>query len=453
MVPTYFPGMLALGKRFLRLDPSFPKPSAAKVFAAALIVKLVLGCMLTGNDWKRWSDRFQSSKAYDDIEYYQLGCRLLEAHTFAVTGPSGTLRPTVYRTPGYPGILAAFVAIVGKSPLALLLVQAVVLSAIPVLFLFILREMHLRLEWAWLFVLDPLVNILSLTFMTEGWLVLLLLLSLFCWLRADRLSWRFASFLWFILALLIKPSGQFFFPLFLGVTLVHFQRRAWTILFGIVSTAPILLWMARNCAVTGEFRLSTQTDAQIMAVETIKAKERGIPDREVLEWIVQDWKREHGEDIFERIEDNKLDFVGVMSGYAIAHPFEFARYHLAGMGRVLFGTARNHIVSVFRNGQSLSPLAGRAYDLFMLAWYAVLYAAVAWRFRVSWLKHPVGQFCLLFILYNLMLIGVLAYTTGGGLKRMPFLFLIYLLLAFSFVPLAPGDKPLLLALLRKARGG
>jgi len=71
---------------------------------------------------------------------------------------------------------------------------------------------------------------------------------------------------------------------------------------------------------------------------------------------------------------------------------------------------------------------------------------VAWRFRISWLRHPIGQYSILFILYNLMLIGVLAYTTGGGLKRAPFVALIYLLLAFSFAPTSPQDKPLFSAL-------
>ncbi len=424
-----------------RLDPSNLKSCAIKLFLASLIIKLALFGFLVGRDLDGWTDGFQTRYWYDDAGYYRLACGLLKFHAFADVN-SDVSRPTVFRTPGYPFILAMCAAVVGDNPLSLVLAQAVVLSIIPVVFFFILREMHLSLEWAWLFVLDPLTNILSVSLMTEGWLILVSLVSLFCWLRADRLGWRFASLFLFCLSLLIKPTAQYFLLVFLGLTLIHFRRRGWTILFGVVSVLPLVLWMFRNQAVCGEFLLSTQTDNQILAVKTIEAKQQGVSDDKLIEWIVADWRREHGDYIFDRIMDNKIDFAGTLSSYAFAHPLVFSRYHLAGMVRILFGTARGHVVYSFRNGQPLSLLTGRVYDSFMLGWYAVLYAAVAWRFRISWLRNPISQYSILFILYNLALIGVLAYTTGGGLKRMPFVPMIYLLLAFSSVPASPGRQPL-----------
>jgi len=425
-----------------RLDQSNLKSCVLKLFAAALVIKLALAGLLIGGTHGSWISGFQNRDyGYDDVGYYQLTCGLLKYHAFAEAN-SDAPQLTVFRTPGYPFILAVIATVVGKSLIALLVVQVVVLSVIPIVFFFILREMRLRLEWAWLFALDPLTNIMSLSLMTEGWLVLALLLSLFCWLRADRLGWRFASLLLFCLSLLIKPSAQFFLVVFLGLTLIHFRRRGWTILFGIVAILPLVLWVFRNEAVCGNFLLSTQTDNQILAVKTIEAKQQGVPNDKVLEWITADWRREHKDDIFDRIADNKIDFAGAMSSYALAHPLIFARYHVAGMARILFGTARTHVVFCLRNGQPFPPLVARAFDLFMVGWYAVLYAAVAARFRVSWLRHPVGHYSILFILYNLALIGVLAYTTGGGLKRMPFVALIYLLLAFSFAPTSSKDKPL-----------
>jgi hypothetical protein len=423
-----------------RLDPANLKSCAWKLFLAALTIKLALFGFLVGRDPDRWIAGFET-RHYDDTGYYHSACGLLKYHAF-VKSDVDAPQPTVFRTPGYPLILAICATLAGKSPLSLVLVQAVALSVVPVVFCFILREMQLRLEWAWLFVLDPLTNILSLSLMTEGWLILALLLSLFCWLRADRLGWRFASLFLFCLSLLIKPSAQFFLPVFLVLTLLHFQRRSWTVFFGVAAILPLVLWMCRNQAVCGEFLLSTQTDNQILAVETIKAKQQGVPDDQVLTRIVQDWQREHGEFIFDRIMDNQIDFAGTMSAYALAHPLVFARYHLGGMTRILFGTARTHVIWAFHNQQPYPPLASRMYDWFMLGWYAILYAAVAWRFRISWLRQPLGQYSILFILYNLALIGVLAYTTGGGLKRMPFVPLLYLLLAFSFVQASSGDKPL-----------
>jgi hypothetical protein len=430
-----------------RLDQSSLKSCAIRLFVAAFTIKLALAGFLIGRNHDNWINGFQT-RHYDDTGYYRSGCKILKYHAFLKPDSEAPQR-TVYRTPGYPFILAILVAVVGEDPFSLLIVQAMVLSAVPVVFFFILREMQLPPGWAWLFVLDPLTNILSASFMTEGWLILVLLLSLFCWLRADRLGWRFASLLLFCLALLIKPTAQFFLPVFLGLTLVHFRRRGWTIFFGVVATLPLVLWMCRNYTVCGEFLLSTQADAQIMAVETIKAKQQGVSDDKLIEWIVADWRLEHGDYIFDRIVDNKIDFAGVMSAYALAHPLEFARYHVGGMARILFGTARIHVIFAFRSGQPFSPLAARMFDLFMLGWYVILYAAVAWRFRTSWFRHPMGQLSLLFILYNLALIGVLAYTTGGGLKRMPFVALIYLLLAFSFAPASPDDKPLFSALFKR----
>jgi hypothetical protein len=432
---------------FFRLDPADLKACALKLFLAALAIKLALFGFLLSRANDRWGSDFDTRR-YDDAEYYRAACGLLKHHAF-VTSSAEPPQPTVFRTPGYPLILAMCAVVACKNPFVMVLVQAVLLSVVPVVFFLILREMRLPVGWTWLFVLDPLTNILSVSLMTEGWLVLTLLLSLFCWLRADRLGWRFASLFLFSLSLLIKPTAQFFLPVILGLTLIHFSRRGWTIFVGVVSVLPLILWMYRNELVCGRFLLSTQMDAQIMAVKTIEAKLEGVPNDQLMKRIGDDWRREHdGEDIFDRIMDNRIDFAGTMSGYARAHPLIFARYHLEGMVRILFGTARMHVIWTFHNGQPLSPSAARTFDLFMLGWYAILYAAVAWRFRISWLRQPVSQYALLFTLYNLALIGVLAFSTGGGLKRTPFLPLIYLLLALSFTPATSGDKPWFAALLR-----
>jgi hypothetical protein len=429
-------------KRFFLLDPANLKSCAWKLFAAALAVKLALAGLLVGGNHDGWVNDFHNrSYGYDDFSYYWSACKLLEYHAF-LAPKSEVPQPTVYRTPGYPLILAVFAAVSGKSLVALFIIQAVALSAIPIVFFFMLREMHLRLEWAWLFALDPLTNILSLSLMTEDWLILALLLSVFCWLRADRLGWRFASLLLFSLSLLIKPTAQFFLLVFLVLTLIHFRRRGWTVLLGALAILPLVLWMYRNQTVCGKFLLSTQTDNQILAVKTIEAKQQGVPNAKLIERIVRDWQREHGESIFEPIMDNKIDFAGTLSACARAHPLDFTRYHVAGMAYVMFGTARTHVICTLRNGRPFQAAAGRMFDGFILVWYAVLYATVLWRFRVAWLRQPMVQYSILFILYNLALIGVLAYTTGGGLKRIPFIPLLYFLLAFSFSPTSPEDKPL-----------
>jgi hypothetical protein len=113
------------------LGQSNLKSSALKLFVAALIIKLALVGFLIGGNHDSWISGFQT-RHYDDAGYYRLACRLLGYHAFLA--PDSDAPSRVFRTPDYPFILAVFAAVVGKSPFPLLIVQAVVLSAIPVVF-------------------------------------------------------------------------------------------------------------------------------------------------------------------------------------------------------------------------------------------------------------------------------------------------------------------------------
>jgi hypothetical protein len=123
-----------------RLDPASLKSCAWKLFLAALAIKLALFGFLVGRNLDRWIAGFET-RHYDDAGYYHSACGLLRYHAF-VKSDADAPQPTVFRTPGYPLILAICAAVVGKSPLSLVLVQAVLLSVVPVVFFFILREMR-----------------------------------------------------------------------------------------------------------------------------------------------------------------------------------------------------------------------------------------------------------------------------------------------------------------------
>ena len=115
-----------------RLDPSSLKSCAIRLFVAAFTIKLALAGFLIGRNHDNWINGFQT-RHYDDTGYYRSGCKILKYHAFLMPDSEAPQR-TVYRTPGYPFILAILVAIVGENPLSLLIVQAMALSAVPVVF-------------------------------------------------------------------------------------------------------------------------------------------------------------------------------------------------------------------------------------------------------------------------------------------------------------------------------
>jgi hypothetical protein len=116
----------------------------------------------------------------------------------------------------------------------------------------------------------------------------------------------------------------------------------------------------------------------------------------------------------------------------------FIKYHLLGMPRVLLGTGRAHVAAVFFNNQK-EP--GLFFNAGMMLWYAMLYALAAVLFRFTCLRDFGWWFSFFFCAYNVALIGIFAYTTGGGLKRAPFIpFLIVMIAVEAREFLTGRDK-------------
>jgi hypothetical protein len=193
--------------------------------------------------------------------------------------------------------------------------------------------------------------------------------------------------------------------------------------------------------VTGLFVISTQGENSILIPETIKAKQAGTPAHAVLQWIRQHWYREHhGQTIYELIMDNKIDFKNDAIQYVMQNPLTFVKYHILGSIRVLFGTARNHLKTCFTACANWSENAWKLFNLGMISYYFLIYLALLLSFRSLELFDPVISFSWLFIIYNIGLIGVLAYTTGGGLKRAPFIPFLIIALAGQFAYLLRTRK-------------
>lgn len=392
-----------------------------------MAIKVFLFCTLILPRSEAWSERILSDAPldYDDREYF------LTARSLARTGelldpsaPANAPIRQVYRTPGYPAILALIGTVAGWAPARTLLLQALLLSLVPPLFASILRRLRWSTVPAWLLAVDPLSNLLSLSFMTEMWLVLCLLLALRLWIESDKhLVCRGGALLLFVIATLIKPSVQYFLVVVLALTFVHYSGRRKTAVLAVLACLPLLGWAYRNHGVAGRFCISTQTDACVMAPITIDALERGVP----IVTVVGEWDERLGRPVMRVIMDNKLDFVDETKAYLRSHPFLFVKYHLLGIPRLLLGAGREHLAQTVYHGRR--PPSMPLYSGFMVAYYLLVYAGVLAGFSRGWLRDPTCRLAILFIAYNIAIMGIYTYSTGGGLKRLPFLPFVYLLLA------------------------
>lgn len=404
-----------------------PRVSAWRVYGVALAMKLLVAGLFILPQYGKWTERFDRKPDYDDIGYLDQAQILSENRAFMTRTPEGLFR-TVYRTPGYPFLLAGIGRVTVWHPLSMILVQGLILSLIPVVFLRLLRGAGLEENLAWLMAADPLTNLLSMTFMTEGWLVLAILLSLSCLQKADaKTSYGVWGFLLWSCAILVKPSVQYYYLVLGAMGLIFWKSRARTLGVLLVGALPLLAWGIRNHGVTGRWELSTQMDGSIVMVAAIEEREGHC--------TFQEFQGAHAPEgkFYETIMDNKLDYVGEVGAYVREHPILFVKHHLAGDLYLLFGTARNHVREALNAGARWTRLHSRIYDGMMLVYYMLIYVLVAaalWLGRPNW-KNPLFLISAGFVLYNLALIGAMSFHTGGGLKRVPMMPFIFLLLALG----------------------
>jgi len=415
-----------------RVYSAFSKPNLAILFIAAVLLKLILIWALIGTDDPGWATRFGQKTAYDDTEYYNIAKILSTNHEFAFPDSAQQPEPQIYRTPLYPLFLSGVGILSNWQPMTMLIVQAAILSLIPVVLCLVLRQLDCVPGYSWLLVIDPITNLLSISFMTEGLLVLMLIGTVYFLSDAENKRSRLMALSLLGVAILVKPSVQFFYVALCLYVIVRYRPRQTTLALVLFSMLPILAWMARNYHEAGLFVVSTQKNAAIMAVETIKAKENGIADSDLVKHITLKWSRDHdGENLYKRIMSNHIEFTGVASDYIRTHPVVFVKYHLLGMVRVLMGTARSHIHETLPRTDIWSSRGWSLFNGFMVAYYLSLYAGILATFRLRSLRSEMALVSWGFVCYNLVLIGVLAYTTGGGLKRAPFIPFLIIILALQ----------------------
>ncbi len=123
--------------------PETRRTTATRKHGAGLIALAILvhGALLVVMVWRAGGVDGYAFSSVDATEYYALAGNLLDHAAFS-TSQERPLEPDYWRTPGYPVALAAMMAVVGKSPAALIIAQQA-LSIVNVWLVFMIARSHM----------------------------------------------------------------------------------------------------------------------------------------------------------------------------------------------------------------------------------------------------------------------------------------------------------------------
>ena len=258
-------------------------------------------------------------RSLDCDEFYAIAKNLVEHGAFSQSAEP-PFKPDTWRTPGYPLFLATAMLLFGKSPVTLVLVQQV-LSALNVLLVF-------RLARGWmsdpraalaavLFLLEPYHLFYSLWLLSTTWLVTVVLLTWWAWLRAigSGKVWRFALLGGLCGFLVLTWPGAILIPVavFVGIAFVWGMRRprreattrwAGALIFTVGCSGVVGSWMMRTQGIAGKPAFSHQTGivlAYFKATEAILWREGRTADR-YLETSLSPDRRDEPHPIWEAID-------------------------------------------------------------------------------------------------------------------------------------------------------
>ncbi len=282
---------------------------------------IVQGAALFAAYWKMGTIDGYAIRSLDCGEYHTIARNLVEHGVFSQS-KTPPFVPDTWRTPGYPLFLAAIMLVVGKSSIALVLVQQV-LAVVNVLLVFHVARGKMSDSRAALaailFLLEPYHLFYSLWLMSTTWLVTLILLTWLAWSKAvgSGEPWRFVLLGGLCGFLVLTWPGAILIPVAtaIGILISQFLRRprlkptacaAGIVIFLAVCSAVMGSWMVRNQRAAGKPALSHQSGivlAYFKATEVVLWRQGRTEDRYLETSLSQD-RRDDPHPIWESIDES-----------------------------------------------------------------------------------------------------------------------------------------------------
>lgn len=399
------------------------------LFGVALLIRLVAAIV-----WEYRLEEDQQFRFGDSAGYWNLAERLATGQPYQYNSELAK----VFRTPGYPLLLAPLFWIWETPPTWAARFVGCLFGAGSVLLVYFLTRkiFDCRTGWiaGWLATFYPGGIAMSIFVLAEGPFLFFMLLQLFLMfqaiqsgLRSNRKVLLFSTAgICYGIACLIRPSWILFLPFWFVVAIAVNRDRRWTLMgSGIVMLAFALVmspWWIRNYQVTGHFVLtSLQTGTSLY--DGLNPNATGASN---MKFAPIEKRRFVAQARFNQMLTNQIEYE--FNRHMTQKAVTWARNNPAVVARLAV-TKFGRIWNPFPNNQELSnPIVSWGIALFYLP-ILILTAIGCWQKRDQW---EAVLFCLLpaiyFSLLHMVFVGSIRY-------RQPPMMLLIILAAAGFVAL------------------
>ncbi len=259
--------------------PEVTAPTSKRLHCLALLLILALALSLRLSALLVWENQVGSEKGLvfgDSTSYWSIAHTITRGETYQF----GWKHSRVFRTPGYPVILAGLMSVAGEDcPYWLARLLNSMIGTLTVALVYWLgRELFgssTGLIAAALAAIYPGAITMSTFILAEAPFCPLMLLNLIAWIRAIRstqtrqkYSWAIVAGIFAGLAVLVRPSWLLFFPFAMGAGFLFYKSRFEHVKIGTVIFCAFLItmtpWWLRNYQTVGKFvPTSLQTGASL----------------------------------------------------------------------------------------------------------------------------------------------------------------------------------------------
>lgn len=288
---------------------------------------------------------FISMDGGDSYEYATLAQTMLSTGRFAM---SPTSAPETFRTPAYPWFVAGVLALT-KDIVYLPLFQ-IMLSALSAALIFLIGARFFNrtvgVISAVLFALDPAGPMVTFVSMSDILFVFLLLVGTYLLVSYTPISrWRvFVSGVVFGVFVLTRPMGLYIVPVF-AAWLLWENRHTWkqaVTITGIFLAGVFFIvapWMARNYAYFGHAATSSIGTYNLLFynVVTFEHERTGVPKGVIEADVLKQIGATASDDFRSMPFTDEVSSVAFR--YILAHPFQYAIFHLLSVGPFYIGSS------------------------------------------------------------------------------------------------------------------